>query len=67
MDGNQARCARVLLVMPGTQRQDKPMRVRFRATVRVVNQHVEIADTVDPAGHAANVLTQSVVEPLLSG
>jgi hypothetical protein len=43
------------------------MRVRLRATVDVVNQHVEVADAIHAASHAAASGAQSVVKPLLSG
>jgi hypothetical protein len=43
------------------------MGLRLRAPIKVVNTHVEIANSVNAAGNAANVLAQSVMEPLLSG
>ncbi|MNK62886.1 hypothetical protein D3C87_820800 [compost metagenome] len=67
MDSDQPTRTGTVLVVPSAQAEDEPMGIRLRAPVDVVDQDIEIADTVDTAGHAANVLTQSIVEPLLSG
>lgn len=67
VDSNQARRARAVLMVARAKSEYEPMRLGLSTTVKVMHAHIEVADAVDTTRHAANVLAQRIVEPLLSG